>query len=251
MATFVLVHGGWHGAWCWQRVTPLLRQAGHTVIAPDLPGHGADTTPLSAHPWEQYVPRIGAILAAQQEPVILLGHSSGGMIISAAAALHPRSVGALVYLAAFLLPPGITPPAIMRDDLESLLPAALTVDAVAGTVTVNPDAAGAVFYADCSAADAAWATSMLVPEPLPPPGGAVDLSPPPVPQRPLRVYIETLNDRALGPATQRRMYTALPCDAVYSLSTSHSPFLSAPRQLADCLLQVVSLLPPDGGGYTS
>ena len=48
MTTFVLIHGAWHGGWCWEKVAPLLEARGHRVLAPDLPGHGANRTPLSA-----------------------------------------------------------------------------------------------------------------------------------------------------------------------------------------------------------
>ena len=47
MATFILIHGAWHGSWCWERVAPLLTEQGHTVITPDLPGMGKDSTPLN------------------------------------------------------------------------------------------------------------------------------------------------------------------------------------------------------------
>jgi len=242
MATFVLVHGGWHGAWCWKRLTPLLTHAGHTVIAPDLPGHGDDLTPLSARPYEQYVPSISAVVAAQPEPVILLGHSSGGMVISAVAAAHPERVQVLVYLAAFLLPPGVSPMTMMRDDHESLLGSALVIDREERTTTVPPEAARAVFYADCTDADAAWAIRHLQPEPIIPAAPApatvltddAAITMPDVP----RVYIETLHDKALGPATQRRMYTALPCVHVYALPTGHSPFISAPLALAARLREI-------------
>ena len=243
MATFVLVHGGWHGAWCWERLTPLLTHAGHTVIAPDLPGHGDDLMPLSARPYEQYVPSISAVVAAQPEPVILLGHSSGGMIISAVAAAHPKRVQVLVYLAAFLLPPGVSPPMILRDDHESLLGSALVIDREGQTTTVPPEAARAVFYADCTEADAAWAIRRLQPEPIVPTAPTPVTTPtddpailtmPDVP----RVYIETLHDKALGPATQRRMYTALSCAHLYTLPTGHSPFISAPLALAAQLQEI-------------
>ncbi len=112
------------------------------------------------------MPFVCDLLDAQTRSVILVGHSSGGMIISAAAAARPDRVAALVYLAAFLLPPGVTPPAVMRDDDQSILAASLVVDRERQVVTVRPECAKAVFYADCSDADAAWATEMLVPEPL-------------------------------------------------------------------------------------
>ena len=241
LSTYLLVHGGWHGAWCWDKVVPLLRKARHTVIAPDLPGHGQDTASVEDRLYERYVPRVCEILDAQAEPVILVGHSSGGAIITAAAEERPDQIDVLVYLAAFLLPHGVAPPSIMRDDTESLLTSSLVVDEERQTVTVKKECAQQVFYADCTDADAAWATSLLVPEPLIPRGVAT------LPTRETgighipRVYIETLRDHALGPTTQKKMYTALPCQKVYSLPTSHSPFLSAPDQLASCLLEIGAL----------
>ena len=56
MSTFVLIHGGWHGGWCWYKVIPLLEKKGHTVVAPDLPSYGRDKTPLSAVSLQAYVP---------------------------------------------------------------------------------------------------------------------------------------------------------------------------------------------------
>lgn len=236
MSTYVLIHGGWHGAWCWDKVAPLLRQAGHRVVAPDLPGHGHDTTPVAARPWERYLPRVCEILDAQLEPVILVGHSSGGMVITDAAKQRPERVGVLVYLAAFLLPGGVTPPAIMRDDKESILPQSLIVDQERQVVIVKSECVREVFYADCTGDDAAWAAGLLRPEPLVPRSTADVQATIESAVRVPRVYIETLRDKALGPATQKWMYMTSPCQAVYSLPTSHSPFIAAPEALASHLL---------------
>lgn len=236
MSVFVLVHGSWHGAWCWEKVAPLLQQAGHQAIAIDLPGHGANPALPGEDPAAGAVPYLREVLDAQAEPVVLVGHSSGGMIISEAARQRPERVRLLVYLAAFLLPPGVTPPQIMREDTETLLPAALVIDEARGTVAVNPRAARAVLYADCSEADAARAISRLCPERLNRPAGDEAPSIHAQAGSAPRVYIETLQDKALGPAIQKKMYTALPCTAVYSLATSHSPFISAPDGLAAALL---------------
>lgn len=240
MSTFVLIHGSWHGAWCWERVVPLLRAAGHIVIAPDLPGHGTDTTPLSPELPERYVPAVEAILDSLPEPAILVGHSSGGMIISEVARGRPGRVGTLVYLAAFLLPPGVFPPSVMRDDSESTLLDAMVVDRERGVSTVPRERAKEVFYNDCTAEDAEWAAGLLTPEPLIRPVAPENDTPATVDSGPERVFIECLRDRALGPATQRRMYTALPCRMVYSIDAGHSPFISAPEQLTACLLDIAA-----------
>ncbi|HLY58890.1 MAG TPA: alpha/beta fold hydrolase, partial [Stellaceae bacterium] len=74
MSSFVLVHGAWHGKWCWEKLVPLLEAAGHEVLAPDLPGMGDDRTPatLSLAAWADFVARRIEDCA---EPVILVGHS--------------------------------------------------------------------------------------------------------------------------------------------------------------------------------
>jgi pimeloyl-ACP methyl ester carboxylesterase len=203
-------------------------------------------TPLSAVNTQRIFQCLNDLLDGEVEPVILVGHSSGGMLITALADLRPEKVKTLVYLSAFLLPPGVLPRTLAKEDTESILSSSLLVDEQQRVVTVKPEAAKAVFYADCTDEDATWATCLLVPEPLrtPVPQGETSQSPTSIKTERNtipRVYIECLQDKALGPATQKKMYTALPCRKVYSLPTSHSPFLSAPEQLAACLLDVADL----------
>ena len=240
MSTYVLIHGGWHGSWCWDRLVPRLRTAGHMVLAPDLPGHGVDQMPVAARPCEGYVPAVVAALDSAREPAVLLGHSSAGMLISEAAEQRPERIATLVYLSAFLLPAGVTPPEAMRGDPESRLAAVLQVDPVAGVTTVRREQARDVFYHDCDEATVAWALERLQPEPIVPPSLSHAAATRTAERfgRVRRVYIECTADRALGLATQRRMHAALPCMRVYSLPTSHSPFLSAPEALSAQLADI-------------
>ena len=85
MSTYVLVHGAWHGAWCWYKLTPLLQKLGHTVLTPDLPSHGIDKTPTAAITLKDYSLRVCEVLDSCPEPVILVGHSMGGVVITEAA----------------------------------------------------------------------------------------------------------------------------------------------------------------------
>lgn len=224
MSTYVLVHARWLGAWCWDAVAARLRAAGDTVVTPDHAGFD----------------EIRAAVEGAPEPVVLVGHSSSGMIISALAELVPDRIRLLVYVSAFLLPDGVTPPDIGRTDEESILADHLVVRD--GTLSVtDPEE---VFFNDLPPAEAKAAAGRLVTEPLAPPAG------PPVTLtdagfgRVPRAYVACDADRALGPAAQRRMYTALPCLHVYHLPAGHAPFLSVPDALAADLRDAATRVTP-------
>jgi pimeloyl-ACP methyl ester carboxylesterase len=104
VATFVLIHGGWHGGWCWKKVAPLLRAQGHAVFAPTLTGLGdrrhlasADID-LTTHIQDV----VGLLDYEDLEQVILVGHSYGGMVIAGVAQQAPERLQHLVYLDAFV-----------------------------------------------------------------------------------------------------------------------------------------------------
>ena len=98
----VLIHGAAHGAWCWEEVVPLLRARGFEVTAPDLPGLGADTTPPKDVTMESYIQRIVEAVGDIGPPVLLVGHSMGGLPISEAAERIPSRISKLIYLTAVL-----------------------------------------------------------------------------------------------------------------------------------------------------
>ena len=121
MSTYLLIHGAWHGGWCWRSVAPLLEARGHRVLAPDLPGHGDDRTPAAAVTLRSYTDRICEIAGAQTEPVILAGHSMGGVAITQAAENCPQYIGALVYVCAFLPRNGDSAMVWASQDRESMV----------------------------------------------------------------------------------------------------------------------------------
>jgi pimeloyl-ACP methyl ester carboxylesterase len=233
---FILIAGAWHGSWCWQRVAPLLEARGFRVTTPELPGMGdgdgdADVREVTLATWAGFV---ADVVRAAPEPVVLVGHSRAGIVISQAAELVPERVRRLVYLSAYLLPAGRTMAAEARADVESLI-APNMIPADSGlTCALRPDVVREAFYGRCTDADAAWAKSRLRPEPLKPlvtspriTSGGFGSVP--------RAYVECTADRAVTLASQRRMQSGLPCDPVFTLDTDHSPFLSAPAALADVL----------------
>ena len=82
MATFILIHGAFHGGWCWDLVKPILEKYGHNVYSPDLPSHGGDLSVTEEVTLSDYVNKIGKLIKQINEPVILLGHSLGGITIT-------------------------------------------------------------------------------------------------------------------------------------------------------------------------
>ena len=120
-SSFVLVHGGWHGAWCWERVVASLRNQGHNVVAPDLPAHGADRTPLVNRPYERYVPKICETLDSLDDRAILVGHSSGGMIITETGPTKKRTHSQPRLPVSVSAPGWQDPRDVMGMDTESIL----------------------------------------------------------------------------------------------------------------------------------
>ncbi len=230
MGTYVLVHGAWHGSWCWDKVVPLLNQAGHTAVAPDLPGHGQDRTPIPEITLQSYVQRVCETVKAQAEPVILVGHSMGGVVITQAAEECPDQIKMLVYVCAYLPGNGETLADWLQRNTESRLPAGLVFAADRSYSTVRPEAAREIFYNDCSDEDVARAQSLLGPQPSAPSRAPLKTTPENYGRLP-KVYIETLRDQAIPTSLQRRMYSAVSISRIITMDTSHSPFFSAPEAL--------------------
>ena len=235
MATLILVHGAWHGGWCWERVAPLLEAQGHTVVAPDLPGMGADTTPLAGITLEGWAAFITGIAAQQRKPVVLVGHSRAGIVISQAAERRPDLFAGLIYLAAFLVPDGHSMRSTMlKIPRDPSLPNDLIVSEDGVSISLSAGAIERTFYNTTDAEGVARALAQSGPEPTASIATPVQLTS----ERygsVRRAYIECERDRAVPLELQRLMQRDLPCAFVHSIDSDHSPFFSASVELADCL----------------
>jgi pimeloyl-ACP methyl ester carboxylesterase len=227
VSTYILIHGAWHGGWCWEKVRLLIEAREHRVITPDL----AELTTLEA-----CVERVDAILDDETGPAVLVGHSMGGAVISQAAEQRYGKVRALVYVCAYLLRDGETLAQAARRDAKSESPRGILFSADRSVMTYRHDVAREVFYADCTEEDAAWACARLTRQARSVWTAPVRLTEQRFGKAP-RYYIECLRDKAITPAFQRRMYTAVPCRRVFPLDTGHSPFLSSPELLAELVLR--------------
>ena len=220
----------------WQKVVPLLEVEGHRVVALDLPGHGDDSTAVAGMTLEANVVRIRQAVEAADEPVILVGHSMGGMAITQAAEEVPDRIATLVYLSAFLPQDGESMRELAERFVDPVLAASMQVDASAGTVVIPEEVLRDAAFGECDDPDFVFACSRLVPESLAASGASVQITPERAGRVP-RVYIECLRDRLIPIDAQRAMQ-AVGCARVLTIDTDHSPMLSRPRDLADHLLSL-------------
>jgi pimeloyl-ACP methyl ester carboxylesterase len=240
--TFILVHGAWQGGWAWETIVPRLEAAGHRAIAIDLPGNGRDDTPPADVDVKLYARHLASVIDSVDGPVILVGHSMGGTAVAQASELRPERVALAVYLAAFLLPDGMSVMMFYDRYLEPWMRGAttrVTHSADGQLSTVDPAAAVEVFYHQADPAAAAAAARRLTPQPEGARHSKLSLSPERF-GRVRRVYIEATQDRSVHLPLQRRMQELTPCRAVRSLDTDHAPQLSAPAALTALLLEAVA-----------
>ncbi|WP_432721141.1 alpha/beta fold hydrolase [Jeongeupia wiesaeckerbachi] len=279
-AAFVLVHGGWHNHSAWDKVTPILEAKGYTALTLDLPGAGVNTiapASLGRRPFDPaafaaepspvagvtqeartqaVVDLVKKAAALSDGKVILVGHSAGGMTISAVAEQLPDQLLAVVYLAAFMVPNGMTLLAMLQHEALSsaLAPGLFIGDPVAiGATRINPASTDpvyrsllkATFYADVPEPEFAQAAAQLhydesnagalAPSAITP--GRFGTVP--------RHYIRCTQDRAIPLTGQDHMIATVDAaigstTTAHTLESSHSPFLSQAAALSKVLIGIAA-----------
>jgi pimeloyl-ACP methyl ester carboxylesterase len=273
MRTVVLVHGLWHGSWCWSRITEQLAGRGIPSVAVDLDGHGLKSQPPVSW-WNR--PFDPAAFAAEPsgaadvtassaartlvrqiqvigggEPCVVVAHSAGGAVATAAAELEPSLFARLVYVAAYAPVAGMPIAGYMTtsENEGSMVPLLLAADpAATGALRIDPGDRGRhatireTFYGDVDEATATAAINLLTPD------GPVGLTTEAftvtgdrygaVPH----TYVTCTKDNAIPAALQRRFIDEVNAvsstpTAVAEIDSSHSPFLSQPTVLADVIAE--------------
>lgn len=232
MTTFGLVHGAWHGAWCWELLVAELEQRGHGAVAVDLPCEDP------AAGCAAYAAIVAERLPSGDDDVVLVGHSLGGLTIPLVAAGRP--VRALVLLCSLVPVPGRSLGDQVRDDPTIFVPgfgASMERDAADNSFWPDDEAAIATFYPDCPRPRAEAAVARLRHQARRP-----SAEPSPLVAWPDVTSISVLcrEDAAIDPAWSRRAaHDRLGVEAL-ELGGGHSPFLSRPAELADLLVVVTT-----------
>jgi len=240
MKTFILIHGSWHSAWNWHKVSPILESRGNRVFALDLPGMGRDKTPIKEVRMKSTIDIICQLIDSIEGKVILVGHSKNGIMISQVAEYRPNKIEKLIYLAAYLIPNGKTQGEYSALDTGGILKPFVTRYNKSKSHTLRPEIYKEGLYHDCEENILELAKLLLSHEPVESGITPLSLTNKNFGRVP-RFYIECTEDRAVTPFIQRKMYTEIPCERVYSLPTSHSPFFSQPEQLSDIFCEIATL----------
>jgi pimeloyl-ACP methyl ester carboxylesterase len=231
LVTFGLVHGAYHGAWCWEKLTPQLRQRGHRVLAVDLPSE--DPRAGAA----EYAAAALAAFAGAGDDLTVVGHSLGGLTIPLIAAARP--VRQLVFLAAMLPRPGQAQDEVIGAEPDMVLrgPKGGAYRGPGGETRWHPDAAASWFFADCPGDLAAWGASRLRGQHWKINSEVTPLVAwPAVP----RAYILGAHDPVINPAWSRRAVPGILDVPPMEIDAGHAPFLAKPAVLADVLDQLAA-----------
>jgi pimeloyl-ACP methyl ester carboxylesterase len=238
MATYVLVHGGAHGGWCYQRVARLLRSAGHEVYTPTMTGLGERSHLLSPGiDLALHITDVAAVLHYEDlRDVILVGHSYGGMVITGVADRAAERVGRIVYLDAATPVNGQSLVDVAGPIIEATRPAGQVVDGVELVLLPSPEAG--LLYGVTDPEDLAWMADRLTGHPW----------------RCFEQPLRLTNEAALWAIPQYHivcsstvatrdpelMEKARAADRLWEIDTGHDLMITEPEAVADALLQVAA-----------
>ena len=227
MSTFALIHGAWHGAWCWERLIGPLQARGHEVLVPELPSEDPELG------LEDYAETIDRALG-DADDVVVVPHSLGGLVGPVIAGRRPLT--ALVYLNALVPEPGLSFGDQLSASEEQILvfEGGRAVDDQGRSHWPDPKATARIMYGDLPPKDARWAAERLRPQAQ---RSQTEVSPAPPDGLRTESIIGT-NDRIVSPAWSRRVARERLGVEPIELPSGHFPMITHPEELAAALAQL-------------
>jgi pimeloyl-ACP methyl ester carboxylesterase len=221
----VLVHGAFANGHVWGYVAAKLTQAGHAVIAVDLPGRAGSPAAPDQVSLALYRDTVIAALDTAARPAILVGHSFAGIVIAAAAEKAPEKVRSLVFVAAYLPQDGDSLLSLAQQDPDARIGPHLTIDKACGLAVVDYAARAELFANDGPAPLKAKLADLILDEPAGPLVAPVQVTGARFGQVD-KIYVHTALDQVVSPALQARMVAGTPVRKTVTLQTGHLPFLT-------------------------
>jgi len=232
----VLVHGAFENAQVWGHVTAKLEKDGYKIVTVDLPGRPGNPMTPDKVSLDLYRDTVIKALGTTNRPAVVVGHSFGGIVISAAAEQAPKKVKTLVYLAAYLPHDGDSLVSMAQQDHDAKIGPHLQIQKDKGIASIEYSARADLFANGAPDGLRKAIPDLILDEPLAPLAtpvkvtsanfGKVD-----------KAYIHTAFDQVISPAFQAQMVAGTPVRVQYTLQTGHTPFLIDPDGLANAIEQ--------------
>jgi len=239
--TIVLVHGAFQNANGWSRVKTKLEADGCKVIAVNLPGRDGDGTDPHKLTPDDYKQAVLKAVSTEARPVVLVGHSFGGITVSNVAEAAPEKISALVYLSAFLPKNGESLQSLAQTDADSALgrDGNFVVSPDYAYASIKPEHAAELFGNDAIDGDREAIRKSLISDPLAPMAMPVVLTATRFGKVP-KYYIETTEDLIVSPALQERMIAGADVKRVFKISAGHASYVTQPGDVARAILAVAA-----------
>lgn len=236
MSHILLVHGAWGGAWEFEETLEGLGKLEHQASAVDLPGHGNFKVPIAEVTMDAYVQTVVNAAEAVEGPIVLVGHSLAGAVISQVAERIPHKIERLVFVAAILPRNGQTPLELMQSDKDSELLAQLKFSEDQSYVTIGPEAVRSVFLNDVLSPErlANFMPHFAMKQATEPFMFKAKLTDEAFGSIP-KTYVRASLDKVFSFTLQSEMIKNWKVDQVVTLRSGHFPLMSAPQKLIEVL----------------
>jgi pimeloyl-ACP methyl ester carboxylesterase len=227
----VLVHGAFENAQIWGYVTAKLQKDGYKVVTVDLPGRPGNPAAPDKVSLDLYRDDVIKALGTSKRPAVVVGHSFGGIVISAAAEKAPKKIKTLVYLAAYLPHNGDSLVSMAEQDHDAKIGPHLQIQKDKGIASIEYSARADLFANGGPEGLRKAIPDEILDEPLAPLATPVKLTEAKF-GKVDKAYIHTAIDQVISPSYQAQMVASTPVRVEYTLQTGHTPFLTDPDGVA-------------------